>query len=261
MAKHHMRTLPVYFIITTILIAAFTFFGPMLGGAPGWLPTLISREGALIDYLFWALVATCVLILAAVMSIIIYAVVHFRAAPGQMDDGAPIHGHHGLEIFWTFVPFVIVMVIAFASWLILVDMEKKPVSGAATVPVKVTAFQFGWFFSYPGTEVKNVNELVLPEGTLAEFDITSRHDDVIHAFWVPEARLKIDAVPGIHTDLQWTPIRKGTWEVVCAELCGSGHNAMRAPIRVVSDDEFEKWISDTEAEQAEIRAAQEGEGA
>jgi cytochrome c oxidase subunit II len=82
--------------------------------------------------------------------------------------------------------------------------------------------------------------LVLPVDRPVEFKIKSR--DVIHSFWVPEFRLKSDAVPGLTTVIRLTPNRSGRYEVVCAELCGLGHSTMRQFVRVVPRDDFENWL-------------------
>ena len=83
---------------------------------------------------------------------------------------------------------------------------------------------------------------MLPEGRPIDFRIES--NDVIHSFWVPEFRLKSDAVPGLTTKIRLTPDRVGRYQVVCAELCGIGHAAMRQSVRVVPEDEFDSWLED-----------------
>jgi cytochrome c oxidase subunit 2 len=107
--------------------------------------------------------------------------------------------------------------------------------------VKVTGQQFTWTFEYPSEKV-NSPELVLPVNRPVEFKIQSK--DVIHSFWVPQFRLKSDAVPGLTTAIRLTPNKAGRYEVVCAELCGLGHSTMRQFVRVLPASEFDSWVSD-----------------
>jgi cytochrome c oxidase subunit 2 len=237
MRSKSLLTLLIYFIV----IAAVTM-GLMV--LPPWLPDLVSEEGKSIDNLFWAMVIMSVVILSIVSAIVIYALVHFRVRPTDMGDGEPMHGNHSLELVWTIIPTIIVVVIGWFSYVVLNDNEDKADAGTPVLNVNVNAYQFGWSFDYPKQGIEAAPELVLPKGTLVKFHIESKKDDVIHSFWVPEARIKQDAVPGIATKTQWTPSKLGKWQVVCAELCGTNHNAMRADVRIVKQDEFDAWLDD-----------------
>ncbi len=107
--------------------------------------------------------------------------------------------------------------------------------------VKVTGQQFTWTFEYPADKVKST-ALVLPEDQPIDFRINT--NDVLHSFWVPQFRLKSDAVPGLTTQIRLTPDRVGRYQVVCAELCGIGHAAMRQNVSVVPRERFDAWIED-----------------
>ena len=114
--------------------------------------------------------------------------------------------------------------------------------------VNVTGQQFTWTFEYPPRRWSST-ELVLPEDRPVDFRIKTK--DVIHSFWVPEFRLKSDAVPGLTTKIRLTPDRVGRYQVVCAELCGLGHSTMRQNVRVVPEGEFDAWLDEQrEASQA-----------
>jgi cytochrome c oxidase subunit 2 len=159
--------------------------------------------------------------------------------PGDTRDGAPIHGNTRLEIIWVTIPFIIVSVLAAYGWIVLDDIEaKKP----NTLTVNVTGQQFAWSFEYPDEGKVKTNQLVLPKDRPVHFRVNTK--DVLHDFWVPDFRLKTDAVPGLTTDIRVTPRRLGTYPVVCAELCGIGHSTMRQTVRVVPADEFESWLSE-----------------
>ena len=162
-----------------------------------------------------------------VMTIAIYSVWRFQAKPGDMRDGPPIHGNTRLEVVWVTIPFLMVTALAVYGWIVLDDIEAKQ---ADEMVVNVTGRQFTWTFEYPQEKV-NSTTLVLPKDRPVEFRIHTK--DVIHAFWVPEFRLKSDAVPGLTTKIRLTPDRVGRYQVVCAELCGLGHSTMRQNVRVI----------------------------
>ena len=203
-----------------------------------WLPEQASEEASGIDRVFWFTTFICLAIFALVAAVSIYAAIKFRAGPDDPDDGAPIHGHTGLEIVWTAIPAILVTAIAVFSSIELVRTETLPDEHRT---VEVTAQQFAWRFDYPGEEVTS-GELVLPVGEPVELRI--RALDVIHSFWVPEWRVKQDAVPGVTTVLPVTPTKTGVYPVICTELCGQGHAAMRSQARVVSPEEFEAWLTE-----------------
>jgi cytochrome c oxidase subunit 2 len=121
---------------------------------------------------------------------------------------------------------------------VLDDLEAKQPD---TLIVNVTGQQFTWSFDYPSEKVKS-SELVLPKDRPVEFRIHTK--DVLHSFWVPEFRLKSDAVPGLITKIRLTPDRIGHYQVVCAELCGIGHSTMRQNVRVVAKTAFVSWLDD-----------------
>ena len=155
-----------------------------------------------------------------------------------MGDGAPIHGHTGLEVFWVTIPFLMVTALAVYGWVVLDDIEAKQKN---EMVVNVTGQQFTWTFEYPSEKV-NSPELVLPVNRPVEFKIKTK--DVLHSFWVPQFRLKSDAVPGLTTAIRVTPNKTGRYEVVCAELCGLGHATMRQFVRVLPASEFDSWVSE-----------------
>jgi cytochrome c oxidase subunit 2 len=201
-----------------------------------WFPEQGDTAAKDIDTLYDVLLIASVPIFVLVMTIAIYSVVKFRAKPGETGDGPPIHGNTRLEIAWVTIPFLLVTGLAIYAWVVLDDIEaKKP----NEMIVKVTGQQFTWTFEYPKERVKS-SELVLPKDRPVKFEIRSK--DVIHSFWVPEFRLKSDAVPGLTTTVRVTPNKVGEWNVVCAELCGIGHSTMRQEVKVLPRVEFARWL-------------------
>jgi cytochrome c oxidase subunit 2 len=203
-----------------------------------WFPEDAAGSASKIDTIYDVLLICSVPVFVLVMTIAIYSVVRFRARPGDMGDGAPIHGNTRLEVIWVTIPFIMVTALAIYGWIELENIEAKQPN---EMVVNVTGQQFTWSFEYPQQKV-STNELVLPVDRPIEFKIGTR--DVIHAFWVPQFRLKSDAVPGLTTSIRVTPDKEGRYEVVCTELCGIGHATMRQFVRVVPTGEFESWISE-----------------
>jgi cytochrome c oxidase subunit 2 len=203
-----------------------------------WFPTPASGAANDIDTVYDVLLICSVPVFVLVMTIAIYCVWRFRAKPGDLRDGPPIHGNTRLEIIWVSVPFVMVSLLAAYAWIVLDDIEAKQPN---ELVVNVTGQQFTWTFQYPAQDV-NSTELVLPEDRPVDFRIKTL--DVIHSFWVPEFRLKSDAVPGLTTKIRLTPDRIGRYQVVCAELCGIGHSTMRQRVRVIAADEFDSWVDE-----------------
>ncbi len=213
-----------------------------------WFPSQAATAAKPIDLLYDVLLVVSVPIFVLVMTVAIYSVMKFRARPGDQSDGAPIHGNTKLEVIWVLVPFVIVSVLAVYGWLVLNEIEDD--AGNA-LPVTVRGQQFAWSFQYPQANAEPVTskELVLPVDRQAHFQIEAA--DVIHSFWVPEFRMKQDAVPGIRTQMKVTPNRIGSYPVVCAELCGIGHSTMRQNARVLSQADFDAWLREQQAAQQE----------
>jgi len=146
------------------------------------------------------------------------------------------------------------------------------------VPVEVTSMQFAWYFRYPGpdgkygaTSVKLMDPSAGGEAAVGldtsdpaakddvvagtmflpvnrEVDLSLRSVDVIHSFFVPSLRFKQDAVPGLNIHMHFTPNQIGDYEIVCAELCGLGHYKMHGMVKVVSQEDFDKWLAAREAE-------------
>jgi cytochrome c oxidase subunit II len=218
--------------------AIASVIGVAIALAIDWFPAGATTKAHEIDTLYDVLLIVSVPIFVLVMTVAIYSVVKFRAKPGDMGDGAPIHGHTRLEIVWVAVPFIIVSSLAAYGWIVLNDVEAKQPN---EMHVRVIGQQFAWHFQYldePGKPTTNT--LYLPKDRPVKFDVVTR--DVIHSFWSPAIRLKTDAVPGLTTHIRVTPNRYGDFDIVCAELCGLGHSTMRQTLHVVSKPAFDTWL-------------------
>jgi cytochrome c oxidase subunit II len=215
-----------------------------------WLPSADSSEAHKVDDVYWFVTIICMAIFALVAGVSVYSVWKFRAAPDDEEDGSPIHGHTGLEVVWTAVPAALVTAISIYSGVVLVQVERIPAEHRV---IEVTAQQFAWSFTYPEAKVTS-GRLALPINQPVELKLTAK--DVIHSFWVPEWRMKKDAVPGIETDVIVTPTKLGTFTVICTELCGLGHAAMRAQALVLTQAGFERWLNKEKKAAAAAGSAQ-----
>jgi cytochrome c oxidase subunit 2 len=208
-----------------------------------WLPEESSTAANPVDTLYEVLAVVSCYIFAFVVSIMLVSVIHFRRRHNDLSDGEPIHGNTSLEAVWTAIPALLMVGTAVYSGLVLADIEQTK---ANTQEVNITGQQFAWTFRYQAQNFK-AGELHLVKGTPYHFKLRAK--DVIHSFWVPQFRMKKDAVPGLTTDIRVTPTRFGRYTLVCTELCGLGHSTMRAPIVVEDQTAFDKWAAQAKKNQ------------
>ena len=218
-----------------------------------WFPVQASEEAERTDLITYALNLVSFGIFGIVMAILGYSLIHFRRrGEDDMRDGAPVHGHTGLEIFWTAIPTIIVTFFAVWGGIVLAQNEEHDGNEPRVI---ARGFQFAWEFEYPELGFKS-STLYLPIDEKWRVEMEAR--DVIHSFFVAEWRVKQDAVPGITTRTWVTPTRLGTYKVLCTELCGAGHGGMSTTnvAEVVSRAEFDQWVAEQQAAAQEQQAAQ-----
>src|SRR3954465_11522312 len=208
-----------------------------VAGVPTWLPEDASQQAGRIAFTFWFVIAICIFIFAIVAAVMVYAVIRFRGREDDFEDGPPIHGHTGLEITWTIIPFILVTAIAIVSAIVL---SRNDAQAKDTLRVDVTAQQFAFTFSYPDAGNVPSPVLMLPKGRSVE--LYMRALDVIHSVFVPQFSQKEDIVPGLVTQLHITPTRLGTFPLECTELCGLGHSLMRSQAVVMEPAAFDSWL-------------------
>lgn len=224
---------------------------------PQLFPAQASAEAPQVDTLFKFMLAIGGAIFLLVQGALVYSVIRFRALPGDMSDGAPLHGNATLEIVWTIIPALIVLVLSIYSYQVWVSTrEAKPDEFVA----QAQGARFVWTFSYDFTTADIPNDVPIAEipanvvtalETEGFFTINSNElhtyvgrplkveldtADSQHAFWIPAMRIKQDLLPGRTTEIRFTPTKEGTYPIVCAELCGGGHGQMRAQIVVHPDE-------------------------
>lgn len=207
-----------------------------------WIPPQASEQAERVDPLMWFVVISSGVIFTIVMMFLLYSAWRFRAKPGDESDGPPIHGNTRLEIAWTLLPTILLAAMGVWAYIVLTDNEAL---ADDRMFVDVRAEQFAWTFTYPEHGIET-GDLVLPVGRQTELTMTAV--DVIHDLYVPEFRVKQDVVPGIDTTLIVDPNRVGTYPVICAELCGLGHNVMRTRVRVLSPEDYDRWVQNSRAQ-------------
>ena len=234
-----------HFIVAAVLIVLVTVALAAGVETSSLLPPLASVQGVIIDWFFDLHLKLIFFLFALVVVLMLYSIVVFRRKAGDSGDGMYIHGNTALEIVWTVVPMIIVVVLGYLG---VVTLRDVTASSPDEMVVEVTSTQWKWSFEYPEQGLTST-DLVLPVNRPVRFDLTAT--DVIHSFWVPEFRVKQDAVPGAVNVLRLTPNVIGKYKVRCAELCGLGHAVMLADVRVVSNADFNAWVG---AETARLAA-------
>jgi cytochrome c oxidase subunit 2 len=217
--------------------------GIVAGLAINWFPPSASTQADGIDTLWDVLIIASVPIFVLVTVIVAFSIINFRMRPGEENlDGPPIHGNTRLEVIWTALPAILIVGLVVYAYITLRDIEQAPAAGGERV-VKVFGEQFAWTFEYNegGRRIRSA-QLYLPAAESVKFEVRSK--DVIHDFWIPDFRMKIDAVPGITTSYRVTPKDSaiGRHPIVCAELCGLGHAFMRQTAHVMTKDDFGAWV-------------------
>ena len=270
-------------LISVVVIIGLIFAASIwYGRNNGLLPVAAGDEAVLYDGLFNTILGIAFGFFLVVEGVLIYSIVKFRRRKGDDTDGPAIHENLSIEIVWTAIPTVIVMWVAIYSFDVYTAMqgtqdlggmahggmhqtvaksETMPMSKATlassnsdgvlmagTLPagsddvlaINVSAMQFAWIFNY--TDEIATAELHVPVGKKVRLNMNAV--DVLHAFWVPQLRIKQDVIPGRETYLEFTPRVVGEYPVVCAELCGSYHGGMRTTMVIDTPEDYATWLKE-----------------
>jgi len=208
-----------------------------------WLPENVSTFGGQIDRLFYGIYYLTTVTFFLVQGTLLVFLFLYRDRPGRRATYT--HGNTTLEIVWTAVPAVILAVLALVSrstW-----AEIKETQPPSDFQIRISGKQFNWEIAYPGPDgklgteddVKMDNDFHVPVNKVVRVQLQSQ--DVIHSFFVPQFRLKQDAVPGRSIPVWFKATKAGKYEVPCAELCGFGHSGMRGFVYVDPPEQYEAW--------------------
>ncbi|MGZ0050838.1 cytochrome c oxidase subunit II [Brevibacillus gelatini] len=193
-----------------------------------------------------------------VMLIFTYVLIRYRKRPGQQGIPKQVEGNHALEILWTVIPFLLLIVMAVPTVTTGFALHEEYPKEEA-LQVKVTAHQFWWEFEYPDLGVATAQDLVLPVGKKVQFHLTSA--DVMHAFWIPALGGKIDTNPGQENKMWLQADKTGIFYGKCAELCGASHALMDFKVEVMDQAAFDKWIDGMKGVQSKDPAVATSPGA
>ncbi|HIK06348.1 MAG TPA: cytochrome c oxidase subunit II [Trichormus sp. M33_DOE_039] len=283
-----MEQIPVslWTLIAGIVIGVVSLW---MGQNHNLLPVEASQQAPLVDGFFNIMFTIAVALFLVVEGTILIFLFKYRRRRGDNTDGVPVEGNLPLEIFWTAIPSLIVICLGIYSVDVFNQMgglepgshphtashathtsgtaiaatlddtstaKTAPGIGigaspthqaqAADLVVNVTGMQFAWLFDYPNNGV-SAGELHVPVGADVQLNLSAQ--DVIHSFWVPQFRLKQDAIPGIPTELRFVATKPGTYPVVCTELCGGYHGSMRTQVIVHTPEEFDSWLTENQVAQ------------
>ncbi|WP_026690035.1 cytochrome c oxidase subunit II [Alteribacter aurantiacus] len=179
-----------------------------------------------------------VFVIVVVAAIFIYVLVRFREKPGDNHIPEQVEGNKNLEIIWTAIPIVLLIILAIPNVMDTFTLADTEVTDD-TVVVNVTAHQYWWEFEYPDLEITTGQDLYIPTDTRIVFNLEA--SDVIHSFWIPALAGKQDTVPGITNDMWIEAPEEGVYLGKCAELCGEGHWLMDFKVIAVDPDTFDEW--------------------
>jgi cytochrome c oxidase subunit 2 len=195
-------------------------------------------------------------IIIAVELILYYSVFRYR---NNADDRQPTRENRRLELTWTLATAIVLIYVGIVSFQVLGNPYISPEAASANpnppnnqlqgkvmpddpdaIVIDLVAYRFGWEFTYTGTNITMKDTLVLPADTNVYIHLTARK--VIHSFYVPSLGLKQDAIPDRYNTIRTKITQPGTYQLYCAEFCGSGHARMYGNITVLPKDEYRDWL-------------------
>ncbi|PJZ40980.1 cytochrome c oxidase subunit II [Leptospira kmetyi] len=215
------------------------------------MPVQASEVAKNVDNLYLFLLVSSLISFVILIGGMTWFIFKYRRKTDN-DKTAYITHNTLAEFLWSFIPLVIMIVIFWWGWVIFADLRR--VHDKGDIEIHVTARQWQWTFKYPnGVTVVSPNAtekldtlfqpngIYVPVGKTVRLVLTSQ--DVLHSFYVPAFRNKMDAIPGRYTTLTFTPTEKGDFVVYCTEFCGTSHSNMLSAIRVVDSETFDKWYA------------------
>ncbi|HEX8550840.1 MAG TPA: cytochrome c oxidase subunit II [Abditibacteriaceae bacterium] len=198
-------------------------------------PDQASTAGVPLDTLMWALHLLTIIITAGVMiAVILFAIKYRRGS--KVDRANPPLEHLTLELTWTILPFIISMgIFAWGAIVYFQNVRER----AGSMEIYVTGKQWMWKVQHPNGKWEQ-NELHVPMGRPVKLTMTS--EDVLHDFFIPAFRIKMDVIPGRYTNLHFEATQPGRYHLFCAEYCGTYHSGMVGSVVVMTPADYEKWL-------------------
>ncbi|MEX0979972.1 MAG: cytochrome c oxidase subunit II [Gemmatimonadota bacterium] len=212
----------------------------------------VATYGASIDQLYYIILVVTGIVFFLTQGLLVYFLIRYRTKEGRRAEY--IHGSTKAEVVWTAIPFVIVVTIALMSKSVWDEIRHPSQIPEGAMEVQIMAKQFEWTVTYPGPDevlgtdddFSLLNQLHIPVNRPVVVMLEA--EDVIHSFFVPEFRVKQDAVPGMRTPVWFEVMETGEYVIGCAELCGTGHTRMSGTVTVHSESDFHSWIAQRTAQ-------------
>lgn len=205
--------------------------------ASTFMPVQGSQVAAQVDSLYMFLLVTSAIFCVLVIGGLIYFVLKYRRKSDD-DKTAYISHNNFLEFLWSFIPFVLFMIMFGWGWHVFHQMRDF---SKDSLEVHAVGQKWFWDFKYKSGK-SSTGEFYVPVNTPIKLIMTSK--DVLHSFFLPGMRIKQDVIPGRYTALAFTPNKEGTYQVFCTEYCGDQHSSMLAKMKVVSQEEYEQWLQE-----------------
>lgn len=213
---------------------------PFLAQASGptaWMPEQAAEKAGQVDSLFYLIFWICMFFFTLLMAVmVIFAIRYRRREEGEPVEPSPSHNAR-LEVLWTAIPVVLVLVIFYFGFRAYMDQVTPP---SDAYEIQVTGQKWKWSFTYPNGYIDEL--LHVPADRPVRLVMTS--EDVIHSMSIPAFRVKQDVVPGRYTKVWFTAITPGNYDLYCAEYCGDQHSGMISTVFVHSPEEFDAWIAE-----------------
>ena len=191
-----------------------------------------------VDLAFWYILGISGIMLVGITGVMIVFAIKYRRSkhPNPVD----IRDNLNLEVVWTAIPTVIALTMFYVGWQSYIGLREVPEDA---MEIEVAGQMYSWIFLYPNDK-ETENELVVPLGKAVKLNITSW--DVLHSFFIPSYRIKVDAVRGLTTYAWFNADKIGEYDILCTEFCGVDHAYMVAKLKIVAEDEYKTWLEKEE---------------
>jgi cytochrome c oxidase subunit 2 len=201
-----------------------------------WMPQAASSIAGDVDALYYFILWLCVFFFILVMGAMFAFVWKYRRQRSDQRTH-PIAGNRTLEIVWSVIPSLILVVLFVWGTRVWLEQTVPPPNA---MEIRVTGQMWNWSYDYPTKGCTGATELVVPKDTPVKLIVNST--DVLHSFYIPAFRVKRDAVPNKYNVMWFEAIEAGEFDIFCAEYCGDQHSQMLSKVRVVSNEAFQEWV-------------------
>jgi cytochrome c oxidase subunit II len=191
-----------------------------------------------VDLAFWYILGISLLLLVGITAVMIYFVIRYRRS--KHPDPVDIRDNLNIEVVWTVLPTLIALTMFWVGWKSYIGLRDVPEDA---IEINVAGQMYSWIFTYPNDK-ETEGELVVPYGKAVKLNIESW--DVLHSFYIPSYRIKVDAVRGMPTYAWFQADKVGEYDILCTEYCGVEHAYMLAKLKIITEEEYLTWLEQEE---------------